>query len=123
MPTKLTDIEIYIISEELPNKIWEIVKHWHYFEKETLGKQLVRAADSISANIAEAFGRYHYKDRQKFGYYARGSFEETRSWLRKGYQRQLLNESQAEIINTYIKQIGPKLNSLINTYKNPHTHK
>jgi len=58
MPTKLTDIEIYIISEELSNKIWGIVKHWHYFEKETLRKQLVRAADSISANIAEAFGRY-----------------------------------------------------------------
>ena len=43
MPTKLTDIEIYIISEELSNQIWEMVKHWHYFEKETLGKQLVRA--------------------------------------------------------------------------------
>ena len=78
MPTKLTDIEIYIISEELSNKIWEIVKHWHYFEKVTLGKQLVSAANSISANIAEAFERYHYKDRQKFGYYARGSFEETK---------------------------------------------
>ena len=64
MPTNLTDIEIYIISEELSNQIWGIVKQWHYFEKETLGKQLVRAADSISANIAEAFGRYHDKDRQ-----------------------------------------------------------
>ena len=122
MPTKLTDIEIYIISEELSNQIWGIVKHWHYFEKETLGRQLVRAADSISANIAEAFGRYHYKDRQKFGYYARGSFEETKSWLRKGYQRKLLNDSQLEIINTYVRQIGPKLNSLINTFKNPSAH-
>jgi four helix bundle protein len=82
MPKKLTDIEVYLISEELANKIWGIVKYWHYFEKETLGKQLVRAADSISANIAEAYGRYHYKDRQKFGYYARGSFEETKSWRR-----------------------------------------
>ena len=102
MSTKLTDIEIYIISEELSNQIWGIVKHWHYFEKETLGRQLVRAADSISANIAEAYGRYHYKDRQKFDYYARGSFEETKSWLRKSYQRKLLNDSQIKIINTYI---------------------
>jgi four helix bundle protein len=123
MPKKLTDIEIYCITEKLSNQIWGIVKHWNYFEKETLGKQLVRAADSISANIAEAFGRYHYKDRQKFGYYARGSFEETKSWLRKSYQRKLLNDSQMEILNTYVKQIGPKLNSLINTFKNPHTHK
>ena len=123
MPKTLTDIEIYIISEELSNRIWGIVKEWNYFDKETLGKQLVRAADSISANIAEAYGRYHYKDRQKFGYYARGSLEETKSWLRKGYQRRLLNDSQIEIINTYVKQIGPKLNRLINTFKYPHPQK
>ena len=123
MPKKLTDIEIYIITEELSNLIWGIVKQWNYFEKETLGKQLVRSADSISANIAEAYGRYHYKDRQKFGYYARGSFEETKSWLRKSYQRKLLNDSQMEILNTYVKQIGPKLNSLINTFKNPQDYK
>jgi four helix bundle protein len=69
----------------------------------------------------KAYGRYHYKDRQKFGYYARGSYEETKSWLRKGYQRKLLDDSQIEIINTYVRQIGPKLNSLINTFKNPHS--
>jgi four helix bundle protein len=120
--SKLTDIEIYSISEELSNQIWGIVRHWPYFEKETLGKQLVRAADSISANIAEAFGRYHYKDCQKFGYYARGSFKETRSWLRKSYQRKRLTDRQVEMINTYIEQIGPKLNSLINTFKNPLSH-
>ena len=55
--------------------------------------------------------------------YARGSFEDTKSWLRKGYQRKLLNDNQLEKRNTYVRQIGPKLNSLINTYKNPHTHK
>jgi len=123
MPKKLTDIEIYIITEVLSNQIWGIVKHWNYFEKETLGKQLVRAADSISANIAEAYGRYHYKDRQKFGYYARGSFEETKSWLRKSYQRNLLNDSQMEILNDCVRQIGPKLNSLINTFKNPQANR
>jgi four helix bundle protein len=119
MPRKLTEIDVYVISEDLSNEIWAIVKHWNYFEKETLGKQLVRAADSISANIAEAYGRYHYKDRQKFGYYARCSFEETKSWIRKCFQRQLLDDTQIKIINTYLSQIGPKLNSLINTFKNP----
>jgi four helix bundle protein len=94
---KITDIEIYTITEEFANHIWEIVKCWNYFEKETLGKQSVRAVDSISANIAEAYGRYHYKERQKFGYYARGSFEETKSWLRKCYQRKILNDNQMEI--------------------------
>jgi len=83
----------------------------------------MKTLNSISANIAEAYGRYHHKDRQKFGYYARGSFEETKSWLRKSYQRKLLNDNQMEIINRYVKQIGPKPNSLINTFKNPQAHK
>lgn len=123
MHRKLTDIEIYVISEEFSNHIWGIVKNWNYFEKETLGKQLVRAVDSISANIAEAYGRYHYKDRQKFGYYARGSFEETKSWLRKNYKRNLISNGQKELLNTYVRLIGPKLNGLINSFKNPHAYK
>ncbi len=77
MPKKLGELEVYILSEELSNLIWEMVKNWNYFEKRTIGNQLVRAADSISANLAECHGRFHYKDKQKFGYYARGSFEET----------------------------------------------
>ncbi len=77
MPKKLGELEVYILSEELSNLIWEMVKNWNYFEKRTIGNQLVRAADSISANLAECHGRFHYKDKQKFGYYVRGSFEET----------------------------------------------
>ena len=75
--------------------------------------------DSISANIAECHGRYHYKDNQKFGYYARGSFEEKKSWLRKCYQRNLLSENQMKEICKDINKIGPKLNRLINTFKPP----
>ncbi len=119
MLNKLIDIEVFILSEELSNYIWDIVKRWNYFEKETIGKQLVKAADSVSANLAECHGRYHYKDKQKFGYYARGSFEETKSWLRKSYRRKLLNDNQLMIINTYVKKIGPKLNRFINTFKHP----
>jgi four helix bundle protein len=115
----LKDIEVFVISEELANFVWDIVLRWNYFEKETIGRQMVRAVDSISANIAESHGRYHYKDKQKFGYYARGSFEETKSWLRKCYNRKLFTHDQMNIINTYVKKIGPKLNALINTFKNP----
>ena len=119
MPKKLSELEVYILSEELSNHIWSIVKQWPYFEKITVGNQLVRAADSISANIAECHGRYHYKDKQKFGYYARGSFEETKSWIRKCYIRKLLNKNQLMITKSYVNKIGPRLNSLINTFRNP----
>ena len=87
MPKALNELEIYILAEYLSNQIWEIVKKWNYFEKDTIGKQLVRAADSISANLAEGHGRFHFKDRLNFCYYARGSLEETKSWLSKKAKR------------------------------------
>jgi len=38
---------------------------WDYFAKKTVGEQFIDAVDSISANIAEGFGRYHKKDKIK----------------------------------------------------------
>jgi four helix bundle protein len=38
------------------------------FTKDTIGKQICRAADLISANIAEGFGRYHFKENKNFSY-------------------------------------------------------
>ena len=54
MPNLLKDIEVFVISEELANFVWHIVKRWKYFERETIGKQLVKAVESISANLAES---------------------------------------------------------------------
>ena len=63
---KLNDITAYKNAFELSNYIWDIIERWDYFPKETVGKQFVRAADSISSNIAEGFGRYGKKDKIKF---------------------------------------------------------
>lgn len=116
---ELKDIEVYMIAECFSNKVWNIILKWDYFAKDTIGKQFMKAADSISANIAESHGRYHYQDKKNFGYYARGSFEETKSWLRKSIKRNLLLDEEMKNLSEDIKLIGPKLNSLINTYKYP----
>jgi len=58
-----------------------VVDRWNYFQKDTVGKQLVRSADSIAANLSEGFGRYHYKETKNFSYYSRGSlFEQKRGF-------------------------------------------
>jgi len=59
MLKNIKDIEVYILAEDLSNKLWNIVKQWNYFERDSIGKQIVRSSDSISANIAECHGRFH----------------------------------------------------------------
>lgn len=55
---RLNDVQPYKTAFNLSNFVWEIVTKWDYFAKDTIGKQFVKAVDSISANIAEGFGRY-----------------------------------------------------------------
>jgi four helix bundle protein len=71
------DLQVYQLAEKLADEIWRIVEEWNLFAKETIGKQLVRAADSIGANIAEGVGRGIYQDNRRFTHIARGSFNET----------------------------------------------
>ena len=61
MSNRIEDIEVHNLSEAFADEIWAIATAWDYFAKDTLGKQIVRSADSIGANIAEGFGRFHYK--------------------------------------------------------------
>ncbi|WP_423147323.1 four helix bundle protein [Rubrolithibacter danxiaensis] len=80
---QLVDISAYGKSYDLSNLVWSIVYNWEYFSRDTLGKQFVNAVDSISANIAEGFGRYHKKDKIKFYYYSFGSVKECTDWIIK----------------------------------------
>ena len=49
MEFTLEKLEVYNIAETFCDDIWNIVMQWDYYRKDTVGKQLVRAADSISA--------------------------------------------------------------------------
>jgi four helix bundle protein len=50
---KLEDLQVYQLSMSLGDRIWDIVVNWDYFAKDTIGKQLVKAADSVASNISE----------------------------------------------------------------------
>ncbi len=109
----IDEIKVYNLSMELGEKIWNIVIKWDFFSKDTIGKQLVRAADSIAANLSEGYGRYHYKDSKNFCYYSRGSLYETKTWLTKANNRKLINDDDYNSFITDINQIGKKLNNYI----------
>ena len=106
-------IEAYNKALTFSNLIWDEVIKFDYFEKNSVGLQLVRAADSISANIAEGFGRYHKKDKIKFYQYAKGSALECYDWLLKCKHRKLLNDSQIQIHIETVQNLPKSINYLI----------
>jgi four helix bundle protein len=95
------------------NKVWDIVIKWEYFARDTIGKQFVNAADSISANIAEGFGRYHKKDKIKFYYYSLGSVKECTDWLNKAKIRNLISEQLFVELNDLIERLPKDIHQLI----------
>ena len=101
------------MAMELGEEVWSVVEKWGYFEKDTIGKQLVKAVDSIAANLSEGLGRYHFKDIKNFGYYSRGSMFETKTWLTKAGNRKLLDAEKLRGLNEKIEVIGKMLNRYI----------
>jgi len=112
---KLEELNVYKLSMEIGEKVWDIVITWDYFAKDTMGKQLIRAIDSVAANLSEGFGRYHYKDVKNFCYYSRGSLYESKTWLTKAFNRKLIQEEDFNYFNKEINKIGVKLNNYINS--------
>jgi four helix bundle protein len=107
------NLRVYQLSEILADEIWIIVTNWKYFEKETVGKQLVKAADSIGANIAEGTGRGSFQDNRRFVKIARGSLNETQHWLRRAYKRDLLKEKEVNRLKPIVDELSPKLNAYL----------
>jgi len=113
MSNKLEDLEIYTLSESIADDIWSIVLTWDYFAKDTVGKQLTRATDSIGANLAEGFGRYHYKENKNFCYFSRGSLMETKNWIKRSHKRNLITGEQYQKLLSRLELIHLKLNAYI----------
>ncbi|HEY0244890.1 MAG TPA: four helix bundle protein [Mucilaginibacter sp.] len=113
MSNRIEDLEVYNLSEDFSNKIWDIVLKWDFFAKDTVGKQIVRSADSIGANIAEGFGRFHYKENKNFCYFSRGSIIETKSFLKKSNTRNLIDEATYQSLLQQLETIHLKLNIYI----------
>jgi len=110
---KLDDLKIYTKAMQLGDEVWEIVVKWDYFQKDTVGKQWVKAVDSVAANLSEGHGRYHIKDIQNFNYFSRGSLSETKTWLLKAHHRNLINDVQFNNLLTQVDPLGKMLNNYI----------
>ncbi len=100
----LYDFELYNKSRELSGKAWAIYIQLPRDIQFKTGGQFIESADSVQANIAEGFGRFHYKDKLNFHFFARGSLMESISWCELLCERQLINielhQQFADLANT-----------------------
>ncbi|MEL7083406.1 MAG: four helix bundle protein [Cyanobacteria bacterium P01_A01_bin.3] len=110
---RFQELLVYQLSEKLADTIWRIVRGWGIHDRNTVGLQIVRSADSIGANIAEGTGRGSYKDNKRFVRMARGSLYETQHWLRRAYCRQLLSQDEMQTLKELIDSLSPKLNAYL----------
>jgi four helix bundle protein len=117
MATALEDLKILQAAEVIADEIWKQVGTWDAFARDTLGKQLVRAADSIGANIAESYGRFSYGEKLQFLYYARGSLFETKYWLNRAGKRELCTQNQHHDYAAQLAIVGQQLNAFAASLK------
>jgi four helix bundle protein len=118
-------LRVYQLSETLADEIWRLANGWSSFARDTVGRQLVRAADSVGANIAEGTGRGSYQDNRRFVRTARGSLFETQHFLRRAFRRNLMTNAQINRIKPLINELAPRLNAYLKSIgtsrRNPET--
>lgn len=112
--SRLEDLEVYKISLEISDKIWNMVLRWDNFLRNIIGGQLLRAIDSVGANISEGYGRGSKIDNARFVKIARGSLFETKHWLTISHRRKLLSDAELKEILDDIESLLPRLSAYIN---------
>ena len=107
------DLEIYRLAREISEESWKIYKGLDWQLKKVIGDQYISAVDSVGANIAEGFGRFHYSDKNKFNYNARGSLFEALHWLELLMERDIVSIESGDKLKDKFKKLGVKLNNYI----------
>ena len=116
---KLKDLEIYQLARELSRLAWEIYVSLNFHDQKIMGEQFIRSIDSIGANIAEGYRRYHHLDKIKFYYIARGSLaESSQHWLELLHERGKISKERKDALAQIAETLSVKLANIISaTYR------
>ena len=115
MSSDFEKLRVYQLAEKVSDLLWATIIKWDHFARGTIGMQLIKAADSIGANIAEGTGRGSFADNRRFARIARGSLFEVRHWLKRARERKLLSDNEFRSLDELIKELGPRLSAYINS--------
>ncbi|MCX6230222.1 MAG: four helix bundle protein [Bacteroidetes bacterium] len=88
------ELEVWKASQALRNSIWKLTKTFPKEELYRLSDQLIRASRSVSANIAEGFGRFHFQENIQFCRQERGSLFEMLEHIICSYDINYIQENE-----------------------------
>jgi four helix bundle protein len=106
------DLEVYKAAREFRKAMYAVSRHLPELEKHDLGRQIRRAAVSLTNNMAEGHGRFHYPDQIRFFLHSRGSLEELVDDLNVCLDENYLSAGQIETL----KEQARRLLILLNGY-------
>jgi four helix bundle protein len=110
----ISELHIYQLARKLSLIAWEIYSKMNFEEKKIIGDQFIRSTDSIGANIAEGYSRFHHMDRVRFYYNARASQSETTDhWLELLLEREKITKNTFDDYKSLSKELQIKLNNFI----------
>jgi four helix bundle protein len=112
----LKDLIVYQIARELSKIGWSIYSNMSFEGKKLMGDQFIRSIDSVGANIAEGYGRFHYLDKNRFYYNARASsFEAVDHWAELLFERNYIKNEVLLDLQNKGKTLQVKLNNMISS--------
>ena len=110
----LKELEVYQLARELSKLAWNIYEHLSWQDKKIMGDQFIESTDSVGANIAEGYHRFHYSDKVKFYFYGRASLAECNiHWLELLLERKKISEDGFQSFQKIAKKLEVKLNNFI----------
>jgi len=107
------DLEVWKKGHSLVLDIYKITQRFPKEELYGIISQIRRAASSITANIAEGFERFHFKDKIRFYYQARGSIAEVQNFLLLAKDLNFINLEECKILGEKANEVRKLLNGLI----------
>ena len=112
------DLEVWQLSRELRQRLVGLAKQLPVNERYRLADQVVRASRSITANLAEGYGRYHYQENIQYCRQARGSLYELLDHLTVALDENYVTDDEFREIKLSIHVIVRKLNGYIHYLNN-----
>ena len=108
-----TDLQVWQLARELRNHVYNLSRKFPAEERYGLAQQLRRAASSITANIAEGFGRYSFQENIQFCRQSRGSAYEVRDHLITATDQGYIADTARESVDLLAQRVIQTLNGYI----------